>query len=241
MVGSGAVFFHLWNTARLPDQVFLFDQNAELINAYLVVRDRLAELLQQLAIHQRQHSREYYYRIRGLDRQSTMLGEVERAARTIYLNRTCYNGLYRVNRRGQFNVPLGSYRNPKILQRRALEAASFALQGVCVELRDFRDMVDVGRPGDFFYIDPPYHPLSATASFTSYTAGSFSEQDQRDLASVFTQLTEKGCLCMLSNSCTPFILELYRQFRIQTVSARRAVNANPRGRAAVEEVVILNF
>lgn len=240
-VGGGAVFFHLWNTYRVPENVFLLDNNDELINAYRVVRDDLDELLDILSMHQRNHCAQYYYRIRNLDRGEVTLSRVERAARTIYLNRTCYNGLYRVNSKGQFNVPMGSYKNPIILDRDTLTAASIALQGVHIETRDFRVVVEMGQAGDFFYFDPPYHPLSKTASFTSYTASSFSEQDQRDLADVFARLTAKGCLCMLSNSHTPFILELYRGFRIETVRAIRAINSDANGRGKIEEVVILNY
>lgn len=240
-VGGGAVFFHLWNTARLPEQVFLFDNNEELVNAYLVVRDKLDALIDLLAVHKRNHSQEYYYKIRGLDRQPIELSAVERAARTIYLNKTCYNGLYRVNSKGQFNVPVGRYENPRILYREALQSASEALQNVCVEVRDFRETVTLAQSGDFFYLDPPYDPISKTASFTSYTATSFGEQDQRDLVTLFAQLTDKGCLCMLSNSCTPFILELYQRFRIERVRARRVVNADAEGRGEIEEVVVLNY
>jgi DNA adenine methylase len=136
-VGGGAVFFQLWNTARLPEQVFLFDNNEELVNASLVVRDKLDALIDLLAVHQRNHGREYYYKIRGLDRRPVELSDVERAARTIYLNRTCYNGLYRVNSKGQFNVPIGRYENPRILHREALQSASEALQNVCIAVRDF--------------------------------------------------------------------------------------------------------
>ncbi len=129
-VGGGAVFFHLWNTGRLPDHTFLFDNNDELINTYQIVRDRTDELIVLLAVHQARHGRDYYYQIRELDRRSANLGAVERAARTIYLNRTCYNGLYRVNSQGQFNVPIGSYRKPRIVREAALRAAGAALQGV---------------------------------------------------------------------------------------------------------------
>jgi len=275
-VGGGAVFFHLWDTGRLPThhqlpvgscqlaatirnpqstirnrhEVFLFDNSEELINAYKVVRDNLEELVSLLAAHREKHSREYYYAIRDLDRHSDQLAVgswqladsgVERAARTIYLNKTCYNGLYRVNAKGQFNVPMGSYKNPKILHEDVLRAASAALQGVTIEARDFRSVVDLCRPGDFVYLDPPYHPLSSTASFRSYTAASFGDDDQRDLADVFRQLTEKGCLCMLSNSYTPFIMGLYRDFRIETVNAIRAINCNGQGRASVREVLVLCY
>lgn len=240
-VGGGAVFFHLWNSGILPAQVFLFDNNEELINTYLVIRDKLDELIERLRIHKKKHSKEYYYKIRSLDRQDIELTDTERAARTIYLNKTCYNGLYRVNRKGQFNVPMGSYKNPPILNEDVLENASQALQNVSIEVKDFREIVDIAQPGDFFYFDPPYDPVSSTASFTSYTASNFGDEDQRDLSAVYTQLAQKGCLCMLSNSYTPFIRELYQEFRIEIVYAKRAVNSDANGRGAIKEVVVLNY
>jgi len=240
-VGGGAVFFYLWSTGRLSDQTFLFDINDELINAYQVVRDRADELIALLAVHQVRHSRDYYYQIRKLDRRSANLNAVERAARTIYLNRTCYNGLYRVNSRGQFNVPMGRYKNPGIAREATLRAASAALQGANVETRGFDTVVELARPGDFYYFDPPYDPVSRTAGFTGYTAGSFRNEDQRRLATVYGELSRKGCLCMLSNSCTPFILELYREFRLEIIQAGRPINSKAGGRGAIKEVVVLNY
>lgn len=240
-VGGGAVFFHLWNTRRLPDQVFLFDTNDELINAYRVVRDQTDELIALLAVHEERHCREYYYEMREIDPHGDDLSPVQRAARTIYLNRTCYNGLYRVNGQGQFNVPMGCYRNPRIVRRAALRGASAALQGVCIEERGFDRVVDLARPGDFFYFDPPYHPVSRTARFTSYTAGSFRDEDQRRLAAVFGELVRKGCLCMLSNSYTPLIVEMYREFRLEIVQASRPINSKAGGRGAIKEVVVLSY
>jgi DNA adenine methylase len=240
-VGGGAVFFHLWNTDRLSEEAFLFDNNKELINTYRIVRDQLDELLQILAIHKTRHCKEYYYEIRSLDRENVQLNEVERAARTIYLNKTCYNGLYRVNSKGQFNVPMGSYKNPKIRDEDTLRVASAALQGVCIEVRDFRTIVDLARAEDFFYFDPPYDPVSKTANFTSYTAGSFGDKDQRDLADVFARLSEMSCRCMLSNSYTPFVLELYEEFAIETVQANRPISSDPNGRGGIQEVVVLNY
>lgn len=240
-VGGGAVFFHFWNTGRLPEHRYLFDNNHELVNAYQVVRDDLEALLDRLAVHTERHSKEYYYQIRELDRRNVELSDVERAARTIYLNKTCYNGLYRVNRKGQFNVPIGSYKDPKIRDEETLRAASAALQGVCVEVRDFRTIVDLAQADDFFYFDPPYDPLSKTASFTSYTAGNFGDDDQRDLRDVFAQLSDKGCRCMLSNSYTPFVLDLYQAFRIETVRANRAISSDPNSRGGIPEVVVLNY
>jgi DNA adenine methylase len=240
-VGGGAVFFHYWNTGRLPKNVFLLDNNEELINAYRVVRDQVDALIEQLTIHKRKHNQSYYYRIRDLDRRPANLTEVERAARTIYLNRTCYNGLYRVNSKGQFNVPIGSYKEPQIVYEEILNAASTALQGTTIKCGDFRKVVEFARAGDFFYFDPPYDPVSKTASFTGYTSASFNDEDQRDLARVFAQLTEMKCRCMLSNSYTPFILDLYRNFRIEVVQAKRAVNSNGNGRGHISEVVVLNY
>jgi DNA adenine methylase len=240
-VGSGAVFFHFWNHKRLPEPVFLFDNNEELVNVYRTIRDHLEELISLLADYQTNHNTEFYYKIRNQDRQIESFGQVERAARTIYLNRTCYNGLYRVNQKGQFNVPMGSYKNPQILNPKTLQAASTALQNVSLEVKDFREVEDLAQPGDFIYFDPPYYPISPTANFTSYTAASFRDQDQIDLADVFTRLTGKGCACMLSNSYTPYILDLYREFRIEIVLARRNINSDANGRGAIKEVVILNY
>jgi DNA adenine methylase len=242
-VGGGAVFFHLMTIGRLSGPVFLFDKNEELVNAYRTVRDNVGELIAELATHQERHSKEHYYETRNRDRQGVPMSDVARAARTIYLNKTCYNGLYRVNTSGQFNVPMGSYKNPQVLNENVLRDASAALQSASIEARDFREVIDMAQAGDFFYFDPPYDPLSKTASFTGYTANDFQDGDQRDLAEVFRQLTEKGCLCMLSNSSTPFIRELYQGFRItmKTVQARRAVNSKGNGRGAIEEVVVRNY
>jgi DNA adenine methylase len=240
-VGGGAVFFHLKSNRRLSGPVFLFDKNEELVNAYRTVRDNVDGLIEALAVHQARHSKEHYYETRNLDRQEIEMSRALRAARTIYLNKTCYNGLYRVNTKGWFNVPIGSYSNPQILYEDVLRKAGEALRDASIEVRDFREIVNLAQPGDFFYFDPPYDPLSKTASFTGYTSGDFQETDQRDLAEVFRQLHSKGCRCMLSNSSTPFVHELYQGFTIKTVQARRAVNSNGNGRGNVEEVVVLNY
>ena len=241
-IGGGAVFFNLSNKDCLPETSFLYDNNEELTNTFQIVRDNLNDLITALSIHQEQHDREYYYHVRGQDRDSNLtLSNVERAARMIYLNRTCYNGLYRVNSKGQFNVPMGSYKNPKILHEDILLSASTALQNSVVEPRDFQFVLDIAKPKDFIYFDPPYDPLSKTSSFTSYTSGSFRDADQRRLAQVYSTLSERGCLCMLSNSYTPFILDLYKNYRIEKVQAVRAVNSDPNGRGAIDEVLVLNY
>jgi DNA adenine methylase len=240
-VGGGAVFFHLSSTRRIPSEVFLFDNNPELVNAYVATRDKVDKLIDALKRHQRLHSKMYYYKVRNLDRENGDFSDIERAARTVYLNRTCFNGLYRVNGKGQFNVPMGSYASPQILLESVIRAASAALQGVNIEVKDFRNMPNLSQRGDFFYFDPPYDPLTQTASFTSYTSDNFDEDDQRELAKVFTALSAKGAYAMLSNSKTPLILDLYKNFRIETVRARRAVNSNGAGRGCIEEVVVLNY
>lgn len=240
-VGAGAVFFHLWNTNRLSGQSLLFDNNAELINTYCIIRDELESLTKLLATHEENHSKDYYYQIRSLDRQKANLTKAERAARILYLNKTCYNGLYRVNKKNEFNVPMGSYKNPKVLHLDVLRTANLALQMTQVEVKDFREIVKVAEAGDFIYFDPPYDPISKTSSFTGYTAGSFGDEDQQDLAKIFQQLSDKGCLCMLSNSYTPFICDLYKNFTIKAVHARRAINSDPLGRGDIIEAIVLNY
>jgi len=240
-IGGGAIFFYLWNSKRLPSACYLFDNNEELINVYQVVRDEVDILIRLLWLHKKSHRKDYYYKIRNLDRENIALSPVEKAARLIYLNKTCFNGLYRVNSKGYFNVPMGSYRNPQIFDEKQLQAVSFALQNVKLEIRDFRTMVDFAQEKDFFYFDPPYHPVSATSSFTRYSANDFTEKDQNDLANVFDALTNKGCYCMLSNSYTPFILNLYKNFTIKLIDATRRINSNSGKRGLIKEVVVLNY
>ncbi|MBI2864429.1 MAG: DNA adenine methylase [Chloroflexi bacterium] len=240
-IGGGAVFFHLWNTGRVPAGALLFDNNPELVDTYAAVRDSVDELIERLRLHKERHDRDYYYAVRDADRQDHRPSGVERAARTIYLNKTCYNGLYRVNSEGQFNVPVGSYKNPRILDESHLRTASRALQKANLDVRGFERLLEVGRAGDFIYFDPPYDPVSRTASFTGYTAKRFGDEDQRKLARVFAKLSDRGCWCMLSNSHTPLVLQLYREFRIEVVEANRAINSKANGRGRVNEVVVLNY
>ncbi|SHE99390.1 DNA adenine methylase [Desulfofundulus australicus DSM 11792] len=231
-VGGGAVFFHL-----LPPRAVLIDSNDELINFYLVVRDDLEALLQDLKRHE--NTAEYYYRIRALD--PDQLTPVERASRFLYLNKTGYNGLWRVNSRGQHNVPFGRYKNPKIVDEPNLRLVSGALKKAEIICDDFSQVLDCAAPGAFVYLDPPYHPLSETANFTSYTPDAFGEDDQRRLAEVFRELDRRGCLVMLSNSDTPFIRELYKNYDIQVVYAKRAINCRADKRGPISELVIRNY
>lgn len=234
--GGGAVFFHLKNT-RAAFSATLSDLNDELVNCYRVIRDEPDELIARLMKHE--NSSEYFYWLRSLD--ASTLSNAARAARLIYLNKTCFNGLYRVNSKGQFNVPFGSYKNPNFCDRTNLIACSAALKNVDVAHRNFEEVLEHARKGDFVYFDPPYHPLSTTANFTSYTKNSFSPADQEKLAKVALKLSKRGCKVMLSNSDTPFIRSIYSQFTINTVYALRAINCKAEGRGPVAEVVATNY
>ena len=235
-VGGGAMFFHLYGRPqRLP--AVLSDLNAELINAYESVRDDVESVIKLLKEHR--NEREYFYHVRSLD--TTRLTKAERAARIIYLNKTCFNGLYRVNSHGQFNVPFGSYKNPRTCDETNLRAASQALKSVQLSSDHFKTTLKTARRGDFVYLDPPYQPLSATANFTSYTSRCFTEKDQEQLAEVVAQLDRRGCFVMLSNSDNSLIRDLYKQFRIETVYATRAINCKAGGRGRITELVVLNY
>lgn len=240
-VGSGAVFFHL-RRRELFEEYTLSDANEDLVNCFRVVQQNVEELIARLEEHQRAHDKTHYYAVRALDRDPAWHAAppVERAARMIYLNKTCYNGLWRVNSQGYFNVPMGRYKNPDIANADRLRAASEALRGVKLEVRGFEAVMDVAAPGDFVYFDPPYDPLSSTASFTSYAADDFGPDDQRRLADVFAALASQGCRVMLSNSDTDFVRDLYRSYRIETVCARRAINSASDKRGPISEVVVLN-
>ena len=247
-LGGGAMFLHLHNSDRLGRGAILGDRNAELVNCYRVVQDAkaLGELVERLERHSR-HVMEpdYFYRVRAWDREAgfaTKRGAVERAARTIYLNHTCYNGLYRLNKSGQFNVPYGKWaRPPRVFDEANLWACHRALEGVELREAGFEACLEWARKGDFVYLDPPYHPLSATSSFTTYTGSEFRERHQRRLAEVFGELDARGCLLMQSNSATPLIRRLYKGYRIETVLAARAISCKGGGRGKVEEVVVVNY
>lgn len=231
-LGSGAVFFHL-----RPPRAVLSDAVEGLIETYAVVRDNPDELIASLKSHRNEKT--YYYQVRALDPEK--LAPIERASRFIYLNRTCYNGLYRVNREGKFNVPFGKYKNPRICDEEGLRAVSEALRGAELKVGDFEEVLEQARSGDFIYLDPPYHPVSRTASFTSYFKDGFGLEEQKRLASVFRRLDKRGCLLMLSNSHTDMVQGLYAEFRLVVVEARRAINSKGDGRGPIPEYVILNY
>jgi len=231
-LGGGAVFFHL-----LPQKAILIDNNFELINFYRVARDNLEELLSDLDKHK--NTPDYYYEIRAVD--VNKLDKVQRASRFLYLNKTGYNGLWRVNRKGQFNVPYGRYKNPNIKDEDNLRKVSEALKRAEIIHGDFSLAKEYVTKRTFIYFDPPYHPLSNTANFTSYTSDSFDADDQKRLAKLFRELDEKGCMLMLSNSDTPFIKKLYQGRNIAKVYARRAINCKGDKRGPISELVIRNY
>lgn len=233
-VGSAAVFFDL-----APAEALLSDSNAALIACYAAVRDHVEPLIRRLERLQARHTHQRFYELRR--RYNTVpLDAIERAALFIYLNRTCYNGLYRVNARGEFNVPAGRYARPRIADPDGLRAASAALRRSRLVARRFDGCVADAAPGDFVYIDPPYHRLKA-GSFTSYTAERFGEGEQRELAAVMARLHAAGCRVMVSNSDTPLVRELYGAYRAIPIRAARAINSAPGGRGPVGEVLIVNY
>lgn len=237
-VGAGAVFFHVLRLLR-PKTVRLFDQNRELVTTYRAIAADVDTVVHLLEQHRARHNRDYYYGIRSMP--TNALTPAETAARMIYLNKTCFNGLYRVNRQNLFNVPMGRQENRLHFNEALLRAVSGALSCAKIQVADFRTTARKVRAGDFVYFDPPYHPLSETAKFTAYTKGAFTEDDQKELAAIFRETADKGCHVMLSNSDTPFVRKLYRDFRIHAVKARRMINNRPEGRGPVGEVVVTNY
>jgi DNA adenine methylase len=225
-----------------PKHAIVNDYNAELINVYRVVRDEPDKLLDILREHSEKNTSEYYYKIRGLDRTEgfSALDPVVRAARIIYLNKTCFNGLYRVNSLGQINSPYGRYKNPNIINEVGIRALSRYLQGdIDIRCGDYADcLIDLPK-GSFVYLDPPYMPLNTTSSFTGYTEGGFSYDEQVRLRDECLKLREQGIRFIQSNSDCPEIRSLYKDFEIKTVQAKRAINSKGSGRGAINEVLIL--
>jgi DNA adenine methylase len=222
-----------------PAVANLSDCNAKLVETYEVVRDQVEALIRALQPHKNEKA--YYYRVRAQD--PATLTPVERAARLIYMNKTCYNGLYRENQQGRFNVPFGRYTRPNICDKDRLRAASRALQGVQLRGLDFADAVACAGQGDFVYFDPPYVPLNATSSFTSYSRFGFDADDHQRLAQAYHKLTVQGCRVMLSNSSAPLVYELYegRGYRLIEVEARRNINSKAHKRGPVKELLIINY
>ncbi len=235
-VGGGALFFELQ-----PDNGYISDMNEELINFYSVVRDNVDELIASLKKHE--ITKEYFLKIRNMDRTEkyNQVSNVEKASRFIYLNRTCFNGMYRVNSQGQFNVPFGHYKNPRILDEYNLLNCSRLLKRTQVKCGDFSHILSIVKKGDFVYLDPPYVPLSETSSFTSYTKDGFDIEMQFKLRNVCDELNSKGVMFMLSNSDTNVVKELYAEYEIKKVYAKRHINANGYGRGKISEILVRNY
>lgn len=234
-VGGGAVFFDL-----LPKNAKLSDLNNELVITYNVIKNNVDELIESLQKHI--YDKEYYLKVRAEKVED--LSEIEIASRFIFLNRTGFNGLYRVNKSGQFNVPFGRYSNPIICDEDNLRRVSDALRDTTITHQDYKNVLETARSGDFIYFDPPYYPISATSSFTSYTAEGFLEKEQAELRDTFVKLHERGCFVMLSNSDTPFINKLYSGLNgitINKITAGRAINSKGTGRGKITEVLITNY
>lgn len=236
-LGGGAVFFALTRTTQFGKWPWLSDTNPRLIETYSSVREDVDGLIRKLKRHSACHDKEYFYKTREQEPKDALA----RSARLIYLNKTCFNGLYRENKRGKFNVPIGRYTNPTICDEENLRAASEALQRVKLESMSFEHILDRARPGDLVYFDPPYHPLSSTASFTAYAKNGFGEDGQRKLASVYSELSQIGVKVLLSNSDTPFTRRLYRKYRPTDVMVSRQVNSRADRRGKVPEILVQNF
>lgn len=240
-VGGGAL---MWEVAlkRPSTRIVINDANKELINTYRVVRDDPEKLLDSLSKHI--NDERYYYAVRDMDRQPwwPMVDPITRASRFIYLNRTGYNGLWRVNRKGQCNVPFGRYKNPRYDDRANIMACSRVLERASVSCGDFLDETAAfAKSGAFYYFDPPYVPVSNTADFTGYTQNGFGLEQQKRLRDFCVELDRKGVRFMLSNSDTQIVRELYEGFVIETVSATRTINSNPTGRGKINEVIVRNY
>jgi DNA adenine methylase len=234
-VGGGALFFAVGTQAR---HCYLSDNNLDLIITYQVIKADPARLIDRLKLYAASHSKDEFYRVRAAE----CIGPVEVAARFIYLNRTCFNGLYRVNKSGTFNVPLGDYKNPNIVQEENILACHKLLQNTTITYHEYDRIDPMPRAGDFVYLDPPYHPTTDD-SFTAYTKENFTEQDQSNLRDFALKLHKAGAYVMLSNSKTKFIADLYsdKAFRLHTVQAPRMVNCKPNQRGVVDEFIITNY
>lgn len=236
-VGGGAVLFDLQ-----PKNAIINDSNAELINVYRVIKEYPDDLIKELKEYSSNNSEEQYYKIRALDRSTDydQLSPIQRAARIIYLNKTCYNGLYRVNSSGQFNSPYGRYKKPNIVNETTIRAVSkyFRNNNVSITHGDYKDVLKNVKKRSFVYLDPPYMPISSSASFTGYTENGFGLNKQIELKNECDKLREQNIPFLLSNSDCPTIRELYQGYTIKTVQARRSINSRADKRGEVNEVLI---
>ncbi len=240
-VGGGAVAFYILTNHPEVKEVILSDVNEELINTYIQVKNNVENLIIKLREHKTHHNKngkDYYLTIRST--KPLDLTPLARAARFIYLNKTCFNGIYRVNKSGEFNVPMGRYKNPRICDEKSLRKISTLLKKAKLKIRHFQDVSQWTKRGDFIYLDPPYYPLNET-SFTTYTKDNFLKRDHEKLKEVFEKLHNRGCNVMLSNSDTKFIKELYSTYNQETVNATRMINCDASKRGKINELVIRNY
>ena len=238
-IGGGAVLFNMQ-----PKKAIINDYNQELINVYKTVRDNLEELLDELRVHEEKNSSDYYYEIRALDRADEFekMSNIEKAARIIYLNKTCYNGLYRVNSSGQFNSPYGRYKKPNIVNEPVLRAISKYFNSNEIEILngDYKEVLKNLSQEAFVYLDPPYMPISSSSSFTGYTEGGFGYNSQVELKKECDKLNKQGIRFVQSNSDCEQIRELYKDYKIKTVKAKRSINSVAKKRGEINEVLIYN-
>lgn len=234
--GGGALFFELQ-----PKNAYISDINFELINLYCVIRDNPSELIAELCKHE--ISKEYFLKLRNLDRNGeySRLTDIQKASRFIYLNKTCFNGLYRVNAKGQFNVPFGKYKNPKIFDKANLLKCSDLLKKTKIKSESFEGILNNVKKGDFVYLDPPYAPLNRTSNFTSYTKEGFGIEMQIKLKELCDELNQKKVFFMLSNSDTELINDLYQEYNINKILASRMVNSKAHLRGKIFEVLVKNY
>ncbi len=240
-VGGGAVLFSLQ-----PKKAIINDSNRELMNVYKVIKETPEELIENLKAHKENNNEDYFYEIRALDRDKekySKLSNIERAARIIYLNKTCYNGLFRVNSAGEFNSPWGRYRNPNIVNEKTIYAINryFNKAEVIILCGDYKEALKEVNEDAFVYLDPPYMPISPSSSFTGYTSAGFDEEEQIQLKEQCDILNSKGVKFLLSNSSCEFIEDLYKDYKITKVSAKRSINSNATKRGEIDEVLVRNY
>lgn len=242
-LGGGALLFHIL-TDKNGQKCSISDLNSDLVLAYTTIRDRIDSLIASLKNHEKNYqknSESYYYSIR----ESNPRSEIEKTSRLIFLNRTCFNGLYRVNSKGKFNVPLGKYSNPNIVNEENLRAVSHILQSsrISIKCRDFEAVLRDAKKGDLIYFDPPYQPVSATANFTSYTNKDFTYDDLTRLAELCLKLDSRGCNVLLSNSDSKEVAEVFAKntWKITRIEANRSINSNSKKRTGHFELLIKNY
>jgi len=237
-IGGGAVFFYIKQKYN-PRYIMISDNSPELINTFNVIKTKPKELIRELSKHKKRNSKKYYYKTRAIN--PVALPKIKRAARFIYLNKTCFNGLYRVNSKGQFNVPIGRYENPEIFNEENILLASSLLRNVKIRKQDFEKIENFVKKEDFIYFDPCYNPKIRTTIFNNYTKEGFLEKEQKRLAKLFKRLDNKGCRLMLSNSDTALVRKLYKGYQVKIIKCGRSINSMADGRGKVNELIIRNY